>query len=90
MNHGYSDVLGRISSMRAASDNIQLIDEMITGMNNAHDRRTGATLTPAEQLQANLGLVEQLGDMIVARRAYRANNRVLAITDALLDKLNPM
>ncbi len=87
MNHTYSDVLGRISGLRAASDSLRMIDDMIMGVDGEYST---APLTPADQLSSHLGLVQQLADMVVARRAYRANNRILAVTDALLDKLNPM
>lgn len=89
MNHHYNDVLGRISGLRAASNSLRMIDDMIM---NVSDAEFGAKtpVTSAEKLQSHLGLVEQLADMVTARRAHRANNHMLAVTDALLDKLSPM
>ncbi len=86
MNHGYSEVLGTIPSLRAASDNLRMIDDMITGI--AHtDYATTERMTGAEKVQAHLGLIHTLADMVVARHAYSSNQRVLATTDAMLDLL---
>lgn len=88
MSTGYSDVLGRFSTLRAASDNMLMVDNMIHRMSEAQDRSAALSMTPAERLESELGLMQVLADMIVARRAHKANTQVIASTDALLNRLH--